>query len=69
MVLCHNDRCCDEGVERRQRVFAFLLTLGFNGKSVYSDIHTWASYAIAHNVTMSAKERIKNKEYEQETRF
>lgn len=37
MVLCHNDRCCDEGVERRQRVFAFFLTLGFNVKSVYSD--------------------------------
>lgn len=39
IVLFHNDRCYDEGVERRQRVFAFFLTLGFNVKSVYSDTH------------------------------
>lgn len=36
MVLCHNDRCRDEGVERRQRVFAFFL---HTVKSVYSDTH------------------------------
>lgn len=39
MVRCHNDRCCDEGVEGRQRVFAFFQTLAFNVESVYSDTH------------------------------
>lgn len=51
--LCHNDRCGDEGVERRQRVFTFFLALDFNVKSVYSDTRMDQRFIISQRNNVS----------------
>lgn len=58
MVRCHNDRCCDEGVEGRQRVFCILSDTGFQCESQCTLTHTWSSYALSHSATMSADSTI-----------